>query len=83
MSVERVGERRAFVLQSTSGEGCQSVRVALTGEEGAEHGPSRDTEYVRGDVTQLDVGGLQNFLDAIGLRTVAVDQLTTRPGEFP
>jgi hypothetical protein len=45
-------------------------------------GPSRDTEYVGCDIAQRDVRRFQNFLDAVGLLAVDVDQLTTSAGEF-
>src|SRR5262245_22943195 len=81
-AVERFRWCGALLLQPVQRQRRQRVRVALTADERLEHGSSRDTEDVGGDITQLDVRRLWNLLDAVGFLAVDVTRLTTSAGEF-
>src|SRR5712691_1235123 len=73
---------RAFLPQPALRQSGQRHRIALAGNEGLEHRPPRGAEHVGGDVSKLDVGGLEHLLYAIGLSTMCLDQLASGAREF-
>ena len=73
---------RPFLPQLALRQSGQHHRIALAGNEALEHRPPRGAEHVGGDVSQLDVGGLEHLLYAIGLSTMCRDQLASGAREL-
>jgi len=71
---ERLRERRALPPQTPLGELRHLRGRLVAGDERLDHGARRDPEDLGGDTAELDVRGLKDLLQSIGLLRPVLDQ---------
>ena len=72
-----------LVAQPALGQLGEHLGVALAGDQGGEHRPTRHAQHVGGDRVQLDAGILQGLLDPLALRGMGLDQPLAVAGQVP
>ena len=78
---ERLPQLGGLLAHPTAGHVGQDLGVAFAGDQRGHHRPSGDPEDVRGHDRDLDLGVLQQLLDALLLRGPCADQVDPVPGQ--
>jgi len=74
--------RSAGSFARRRGELGQDRRIALPRDDRLEHGPARGPEDVARHRAELDVGVLEDLVDAVGHRRVLIDERGPVPGQI-
>jgi hypothetical protein len=80
---QRLAELGELAAQPALGQLGQHLGVALPGDQGGQHRPTRHAQDVGGDRVELDAGVLQGLLDALTLRGVGLDEPLAVTGQIP
>ena len=77
-------DERCVPLAGTApGEIREPLGIVLTGDDGREHRPPALRQDVGEHARELDVGGLQDFVDALRVLSDLPDELLSSAGEVP
>lgn len=81
VAVQGVAELGLGGLEAALAAGRQPVRVGLPGDEGLEDGAAGGAEEVAEQAGELEVGVLEDLLDALGVLGNLADELLAGAGE--
>jgi hypothetical protein len=79
---QRLAQLRLLLPQESPREGGEFLGVAFPGDERLQHRPPGGAKHIRGDVAELDIGRLQDFLDPIDITGALLDQLPPVAGQL-